>query len=232
MNEGIPQYLRFEVTDVLEKSLDDSGRPRRILGGYAAGTTRDFQDEQFLLKGMNFGYLTSGQGKINWDHNPRLVIGRPLYAGMNEAKGLYVKGVLAETKDYPNPSHPDVQAALEQSEFAWDQARRHKADPVAVPPLAWSVEGGKVNQNGFLVKSIITAVALTDQAVNPHDCTVQAMAKSLRVSETADRAVRIMQASEFPIEDVEDGKSLVKFFKSHGYSARQAQNFYTSVRSF
>jgi len=47
--------LRFDATDILEKSI--GGRQRRILGGYAAGTTKDFQDEQFLMKGMDFRYL-------------------------------------------------------------------------------------------------------------------------------------------------------------------------------
>lgn len=221
------RFLRFDVTDVMEKSLDETGRPRRILGGFAAGTTKDFQEEQFLLKGMNFDYLNSPQGKVNWDHDPRLVIGRPLFVGMVDGKGLYVKGLLSEKQDYPNPNHPDAARALDQAEWAWDQAQRHKNDPVGNPPLAWSVEGGKVNQNGVLVKSIVTAVALTDQAVNPHDCTVTALAKSLRQAE----AVDVVEKAGFPIDEIVDGQSYMKFFKSIGFSADQSLRLFNTIRS-
>lgn len=227
MNE---QYLRFEVTDVMEKSIDNSDRPRRILGGFAAGTTRDFQDEQFLLKGMNFAYLNSPQGRVNWDHNPRLIIGRPMRVGMVQDKGLYVKGILSEKSDFPNPSHRDTIAALDQAEWAWDQAQRHKADPEGNAPLAWSVEGGKVNQKGILVKSIVTDVALTDRAVNPIDCTVSAMAKSLRSALEVETAVNFITNNGFPIDKIVDGKSFMKFCKSIGLPADQSLKLFKIVR--
>ena len=98
LNMSDSHILLFEATDVMEKAI--GGRQRRILGGYAAGTTKDFQDEQFLMKGMDFSYLGSKQGKVNWDHNQRLIIGKPMQVGMAE-KGLYVKGMLSEKSDYP-----------------------------------------------------------------------------------------------------------------------------------
>lgn len=216
--------LRFDASDVLEKSI--GGRQRRILGGLAAGTTKDFQDEQFLMKGMDFSYLNSSQGKINWDHNPRLIIGRPLQVGMTE-KGLYVKGMLSEKSDYPNPTHPDTLAALDQSEWAWDHALRHRADPEAVVPLAWSVEGKKMNKGGMIVKSVVTDVALTDKAVNPKDCTVSAMAKSLRDnSEIINLAIK----NGFPIESIVDHETYIKFCKCIGLSVDQSVKFYHITR--
>ena len=116
--------LLFDASEVLEKSLN--GRSRRILGGYATGATRDYQGEKVIQNGVDFSYLSSNQGRVNWDHTP-LIIGKPLAAGMLE-KGLYVKGMLSEKSDHPNPNHPDTIAALDRAEWAWDYAQRHKAD--------------------------------------------------------------------------------------------------------
>jgi len=228
------QFLRFDISEVMEKAIE--GRQRRLLGGYAAGTTPDFQDEQFLMKGMDFGYLASNQGRVNWDHNPRLIIGRPVQSGMF-AKGLYVKGMLSEKQDYPNPSHPDTIAALDQAEWAWDQAMRHKADPQSNAPLAWSVEGKKMNKGGVIVKSLVTDVALTDKAVNPHDCTVSAMAKSMReqIETEATEAVTVLSglsAEEISHEmgKIKDHETMLKFGKSIGLSVDQTVNFYHIIR--
>ena len=221
--------LIFYATDVLEKSIDGFARKRRILGGYAAGTTKDFQDEKFLMKGMDFRYLNSPQGKVNWDHNPRLIIGKPLQVGMLE-KGLYVKGMLSEKSDYPHATHPDVIAAMDMAEWAWDHALRHKADPAAVIPLAWSVEGKKMNQGGMIVKSIVTDVALTDKAVNPNDCTVSAMAKSLRNS-NAEVVAEVIERNGFPINKIDSHEMFIKFCKSIGLSVDESINFFNIVRS-
>ena len=237
-NEGLSMtdthILLFEATDVMEKAI--GGRQRRILGGYAAGTTKDFQDEQFLMKGMDFSYLASNQGRINWDHNPNLIIGRPLQSGMTE-KGLYVKGMLSEKQDYPNPSHPDTMTALDRAEWAWDQAMRHRADPQSNAPLAWSVEGKKMNKGGVIVKSLVTDVALTDKAVNPHDCTVSAMAKSLKeqleaetVSEVAMQSGLSPEEISFMIVDIKDGESFMKFGKSIGLTVDQSLKLFKNTR--
>ena len=230
----IDLILRFDATDILEKSID--GRQRRILGGYAAGTTVDFQDENFLMKGMDFRYLSSPQGKVNWDHNSRLIIGKPLQVGMTE-KGLYVKGMLSEKSDYPHATHPDVIAAMDQAEWAWDHALRHRSDPNTVIPLAWSVEGKKMNQGGTIVKSIVTDVALTDKAVNPNDCTVTAMAKSLRAQIKEESVINVVAQSGLSYEEINEeigkiknGESFMQFCKSIGLSADQSMNFYNNVR--
>lgn len=228
------QILRFDIVDVMEKSID--GKNRRVLGGYAAGTTKDFQDEQFLMKGMDFSYLKSPQGKINWDHNPRLIIGKPLQVGMLE-KGLYVKGMLSERGDFRG-SHPDTIAAMDQADWAWDHAQRHKADPEGVVPLAWSVEGKKMNKGGMIIKSIVTDVALTDKAVNPNDCTVVAMAKSLR-EQMAENTVSSVSAitglsnEEITenINKIKDGITFMHFCKSIGLSVDQSKKFFNNIRS-
>lgn len=227
-------FLRFDILEVMEKAVD--GRQRRILGGYAAGTTKDFQDENFLMKGMDFSYLASNQGRINWDHNPNLIIGRPLQSGMTE-KGLYVKGMLSEKQDYPNPAHPDTITALDRAEWAWDQAQRHKADPASNAPLAWSVEGKKMNKGGVIVKSLVTDVALTDKAVNPHDCTVSAMAKSLReqveeaVSETiAAQSGLSPEEVNILLGNIKSGESFMKFCKSIGLMTDQSLKLYYNTR--
>ena len=220
----------------MEKSIEPGGRKRRILGGYAAGTGKDFQDEQFLMKGMNFDYLNSKQGKINWDHDSDIIIGRPIQAGMFE-KGLYVKGVLAEKADYPNPTHPNTIKALDRAEWAWDYAMRNQADPEGNPPLAWSVEGGKANQGNMIVKSIVTDVALTAKAVNPNDCTVAALAKSFREQIKVATIEEVATISGIPtgelneeIGKITNGEAFMKFCKSIGFSVDQSQNFYNNVR--
>ena len=246
MNNPVMQYgelergfnmieLRFDIVEVMEKAI--GGRQRRLLGGYAAGTTPDFQDETFLMKGMDFSYLASPQGRVNWDHNTQLILGRPIQSGMFK-KGLYVKGMLSEKDDYPDVSHPDTIAALDRAEWAWDHAMRFKADPESNAPLAWSVEGKKMNKGGVIVKSLITDVALTDKAVNPHDCTVSAMAKSLREQlQTETTEMIAVQSGLSPeeinnlINDIKDGDSLINFFKSIGLSADQSKIFYKNVRS-
>ena len=225
--------LLFDASEVLEKSI--GGRPRRILGGYAAGTTRDFQNEKVIMNGVDFSYLGSNQSRINWDHTS-MIIGKPIAVGMLE-KGLYAKGMLSEKADYPDPGHPDTLAALDKSEWAWDYAQRHKADPDANPPLAWSVQGKKMNMGMDIVKSIVTELALTDKAVNPTDCTVTAMAKSLNASLKEEAVNNVVALSGIPFEEIsfeiskiKDGDSLIKFCKSIGLSADQSINFFKQVR--
>jgi hypothetical protein len=227
------QVLLFQADEILEKSI--GGRQRRILGGYAAGTTKDFQDEEILMKGMDFTYLSSPQGKVNWDHTA-LVIGKPLAVGMLE-KGLYVKGILSEKSDFPNPNHPNTIEALDRAEWAWDYALRHRADPMANPPLAWSVQGKKMEKGGKIIKSIVTEVALTDHAVNPNDCTVSAMAKSFREQAKEEAVNDVVQISGISVEEIneeigkiEDGKTLIRFCKSIGLSVDQSKNFIKIVR--
>ena len=228
------QFLRFDISEVMEKAID--GKQRRLLGGYAAGTTPDFQDEKFLMKGMDFSYLASPQGRINWDHNGQLIIGRPVQSGMFE-KGLYVKGMLSEKDDYPDVRHPDTIAALDRAEWAWDHAMRYYKDPQSNAPLAWSVEGKKMNKGGVIVKSLVTDVALTDKAVNPHDCTVSAMAKSFReqlesetVSEVALLSGLSPEEISFLIGNVKNGESFMKFGKSIGLTVGQSLKLYKNTR--
>lgn len=223
--------LNFWITEVIEEPLEKgmSGSPMRMLGGYAAGTTKDFQDEQMVLEGMNFDYLTSNQGIINWDHNPRLIIGKPSHVGMIKGKGLYVKGILSQKSDYPNPSHPDTQKALEQAEYAWDHAMRHKSNPNVVAPLAWSIEGKKVLKSGRIYKSMATAVALTNQAVNPHDCTVTALAKSFRETETEETTNFLIQ-NGFDIDDINSFEKAILFGKSIGLSVDESKNLIRKIR--
>ncbi len=227
-------FLRFDISEVMEKAI--GGRQRRLLGGYAAGTTPDFQDEQFILKGMDFSYLASPQGRINWDHITELILGRPVQSGMFE-KGLYVKGMLSEKEDYPDVRHPNTIAALDKAEWAWDHALRHQTDPMSNAPLAWSVEGKKMNRGGAIVKSLITDVALTDKAVNPHDCTVSAMAKSLRAQIKAEVSEMIVEQSGLSPEEVniligiiKDGESFMKFGKSIGLKTDQSLNLFNKMR--
>ncbi len=226
------QILIFDASEVLEKSM--GGKPRRILGGYAAGTTRDFQNEKVIMDGVDFSYLSSNQGRINWDHSP-LIIGKPLAVGMLE-KGLYAKGILSEKSDYPDPKHPGTLEALDKAEWAWDYAQRHKSNPEANPPLAWSVQGKKMNMGMDIVKSIVTEIALTDKAVNPADCTVTAMAKSLTEATKIESINSVVALSGIPFEEIDDlinkikdGDSLIKFCKSIGLSADQSINFFNNV---
>lgn len=222
--------LNFWVTDAEEQPLEKGmSSTARIIGGYAAGATKDFQDEQMVLKGINFDYLRSNQGVVNWDHIRRMVIGRPLFVGMLE-KGLYVKGVLSKKSDYPNASHADVKKALEQADYAWDYVLRHKANPSGIPPLAWSIEGKTVSaRNGTIYKSLATAVALTDKAINPHDCTVQALAKSFR--ETEDRETREMiDSNEFDPADIDSHHKYMLFCKSINLNTEQAEILYRKIR--
>lgn len=218
----------------MEKAI--GGRQRRLLGGYAAGTTPDFQDEHFILKGMDFSYLASPQGRINWDHDNQLILGRPVQSGMFE-KGLYVKGMLSEKEDYPDVRHHATIAALDKAEWAWDHALRHKADPDSNAPLGWSVEGKKMNQGGAIVKSLITDVALTDKAVNPHDCTVSAMAKSFREQIKAEVSESIVEQSGLSPEEInlllnkiKDGESFMSFGKSIGLTVDQSLKLYKKMR--
>lgn len=227
-------FLRFDILEVMEKAID--GRQRRLLGGYAAGTTKDFQDEQFLMKGMDFSYLAGPQGRINWDHNTQLVIGRPVQSGMFE-KGLYVKGMLSEKSDYSDLRHPDTIAALDRAEWAWDHAMRYSKDPQSNAPLAWSVEGKKMNKGGVIVKSLVTDVALTDKAVNPYDCTVSAMAKSFRdqIKSKATEAVTVqsgltVEEIGYEMNKIKDHESMLSFGKSIGLSVDQTINYYHIIR--
>jgi hypothetical protein len=185
---------------------------------------------------MDFSYLASPQGRINWDHDNQLILGRPVQSGMFE-KGLYVKGMLSEKDDYPDVRHPNTIAALDKAEWAWDHALRHKADPHSNAPLAWSVEGKKMNQGGVIVKSLITDVALTDKAVNPHDCTVSAMAKSLREQIKAKVSETIVTQSGLSPEEVnyllgniKDGESFMKFSKSIGLTVGQSLKLFKNTR--
>lgn len=230
---GDQQILIFDASEVLEKSM--GGKARRILGGYAAGTTRDFQNEKVIMDGVDFSYLSSNQGRINWDHTP-LIIGKPLAVGMLE-KGLYAKGILSEKSDYPDPKHPDTLEALDKAEWAWDYAQRHKANPEANPPLAWSVQGKKMNMGMDIVKSIVTEIALTDKAVNPADCTVTAMAKSLREQLESGVTKAVTAQSGLTVEEIshemnkiKDHETMLKFGKSIGLSAGQTINYYHIIR--
>lgn len=225
MNDHI---LRFNVVDAMEKSIN--GKSRRILGGYAAGPSKDFQDENFLMKGMDFSYLSSPQGQINWDHT-RLIIGRPMQVGMLE-KGLYVKGMLAERGEFQG-SHPDVIKAMDIADWAWDHSLRHMSDPEGVPPLAWSVEGKKVNRGNTIIKSLVTDVALTDKAVNPNECTVRALAKSLREESKNEVSIITGITSEeidFELSKIKSHEDLLKFGKSIGLLADQTIKFYRILR--
>lgn len=237
MIEEIHPLFTINVIEAMEKAIDDSGKKLRILGGYAAGTSKDYQDEQFLMKGMDFSYLGSPQGKINWDHNSRMIIGRPLQVGMVE-KGLYVKGVLSRKEDYPHATHPDVISAMDQAEWAWDHALRHQSDPNTVVPLAWSVEGKKMNKGGMIVKSVVTDVALTDKAVNPTDCTVRALAKSMRDMVKQEISENVSLQSGLTIEEIShaiknisDHEGMFNFFKSIGLSVDHTNNLYHTIRS-
>jgi len=225
--------LHIDVAEALEKSI--GGKQRRILGGYAAGPSKDFQDEQFLMKGMDFAYLSSRQGKINWDHNDRLIIGKPLQVALLE-KGLYVKGMLADRSEFVG-SHPDTIQAMDIADWAWDHSLRHMADPEGVPPLAWSVQGKKMNQGNMIVKSIVTDVALTDKAVNPNECTVRALAKSLReltkteISQTM--AINSGLSSEeimHNLNQVKDFEGLFSFCKSIGIPVDLTVNLCQKIR--
>lgn len=224
--------LNFWISEAVEEPLEKGmpGSPMRMLGGYAAGTTKDFQDEQMVLDGMNFDYLTSNQGIINWDHDPRLIIGKPSHVGMITGKGLYVKGILSQKSDYPNPSHPDTKKAIEQAEFAWDHAMRHKSNPNVVPPLAWSIQGKMVKKGNMIYKSMATAVALTNQAVNPHDCTVQALAKSFRETET-EETTNFLTQNNFDPNDITDHRKYQLFCKSIGLSVDQSEILLYKIRS-
>lgn len=225
--------LNFWITDIGDQELEKSmGGTPRILGGYAAGTTKDFQDEQMVMKGMDFNYLKSNQGVINWDHQKRMIIGKPIpnYVGMVEGKGLYVKGILSQKSDYPNPNHPDTQKALEQAEWAWDHAMRYKSNPNSVPPLAWSIEGKMVKKGNMIYKSMATAVALTDKAINPHDCTVTALAKSFMEQEK-EESVDILVSKGFDPNDITNHRKYQLFCKSIGFSVDQSEILFKKIRS-
>jgi len=223
--------LAFIITDIMEKSLEGDSRVRRILGGFAAGTTKDFQQERMILQGIDFDYLNSPQGKLNWDHNNRLLIGRPLFVGMVPNKGLYVKSVLSEKQDYQNLNHPDTLAALDKAEWAWDQAQRHKVDPISNVPLGYSVEGLKGRQGENVIKSIVTHVALTDSAVNPNDCTVEIMAKSILAMNDDNMAKQIIKQAGFPIEEIKDSKSYLAQMSKAGFPPNFSVNLFKKIRS-
>lgn len=232
MDSVFPTCLRFEVTEIMEKSINN--RPRRVLGGFAAGTTKDFADERILLKGMDWRYLMSPAGKTNWDHDDQLVVGKPIYAGMRKSQGLFVESLLKEKEDFKgiNFNHPKISEALDRAEYAWEYAQQYKKDRDGVSPLAYSVQGLKVNDKGLLVQTLVKHVALTDQPVNPWDCTVTDMAKSLKEANLASQAINYLKVNEMPLDEINfsDVKSFVTLFKSFGWDIPQIRQLKNAIK--
>ncbi|UCE67401.1 MAG: hypothetical protein JSU85_05135 [Candidatus Zixiibacteriota bacterium] len=222
MNEDY--FLHFEATEAMEKAFGET--KLRMIGGYAVGTSRDFEDERAVLSGVDFSYLKSANGVINWDHIDRLIIGKPVDVIMEPGKGLYVKGILSKMSDYPDPKHPDTRESLERAEYAWDHLLRYRSNPSTVNPLSFSIQGKKMVHNGLIVKSIATRVALTDQAINPNDCTVSALAKSLRSN-----TIQFVEDNGCSIDEIKDGKTFIDFCKSLGLTAVVSLKLFQKIRS-
>ncbi len=218
------------------EKFEKSNRVRRYLQGFAAGANRDFELDKFLVKSIDFSYLKSPQGSTNYDHDSRLRIGRPIFAGlMNDPKDnqqkLYYSTTLMERQDYPGVQYKDIEDSLEAAEKVWAMQKAHEADPLGMAPHAFSVEGGKQVKHGNIVKSLVTAVAVTPHAVNPEECTVQAFAKSLKAGIQAEEAVNLLETKSFPLEEINDFDSLMVFCrKSFGMSADESYNFIKTVR--
>ena len=219
------------------EKFEKSTRVRRYLQGFAAGANRDFELDKFLVKNIDFSYLQSAQGSTNYDHDIRLRIGRPIYAGLmndpsdNQEK-LYYSTTLMERQDYPGVQYKDIENSLEAAEKVWAMQKAHERDPLGMAPHAFSVEGGKkVDHGNNIIKSLVTAVAVTPHAVNPNECTVQAFAKSLKMGIESKKATDSLIRAKFPIEEINDFDSLMLFCrKSFGMSADESYNFIKIAR--
>lgn len=227
---GKSSALYTEQFKILEKSLND-GKQRRILGGYAAGTTRDFQDEKFILPYIDFSYLNTPNGRLNHDHNRSLIVGRPMYAGMIPDQGVYVKGILREKGDCPNPTHPNTIESLDKADELWDLAKSHQQNPSANAPLGYSVEGLKaVNKSGMIKKAIVTDVAITERAVNPNDCTVSILAKSILANQQQE-AIKIIEKTGFPVDEINNCKDYLAHMSKEGFPLNFSKNLFNKIRS-
>ncbi len=219
----------IEQFKLLEKSFD-SGSTRRILGGFAAGTTRDFQGENMILSGVDFSYLNSPNGRLNYDHNPSLIVGRPMYAGMIPGRGLYVKGILREKSDCPNPSHQNTINSLDKADELWELAKSHKHNPSANAPLGFSAEGLRAVKNRNVVKSVVTDVAITERAANPTDCTIEILAKSMFQTQKKE-AQQVVESFDFPVDGIKDARSYFAHMSKRGASLNFSKELFNKIRS-
>jgi len=218
------------------EKFEKSNRVRRYLKGIAAGAHRDFELDKFLVKSIDFSYLKSPQGSTNYDHDTRLKIGRPIFAGlMKDPKDgqdkLYYSTTLIERKDHQGAMYKDLDDSLEAAERVWAMQKAFESDPLGITPHAFSVEGGKQVKNGNIVKSFITAVAVTPHAVNPEECTVQSFAKSLKLGLEADNVSQIIKRSGINIDDIQTHEDFMEFCKSIDLTINESNQFYHTIRS-
>lgn len=212
----------------LEKSFAGN-QQRRILGGFAMGTSKDFQAENVILKGVDYSYLNSEQGRVNHNHKSNIIVGRPMYVGMIPDRGLYLKAILREKSDCPNASHPDTVEAINKAEFLWELAKSHSENPGANAPLAFSVEGGKWVDQGEVYKSYVTDVALTERAINPMDCTVKILAKAI-LEKDQQKAIQTVEQTGFPIDELDDVKSYLAHMSKRGCPLEYSKNLFNQIR--
>lgn len=214
----------------LEKSFNDN-KQRRILGGFALGTTRDFEGEKAIVSNTDYSFLMTGNGRLNSEHNTDLIVGRPIYAGMVPNRGLYIKGILREKSDFPNPKNQNTIDALNKAEEYWELAKSHQTNPSANGPIGFSAEGSKMVSNGVIIRPIVTDIAVSPRVMNPHDCTVSILAKSISQSQQQE-AVQIVKSFGFPVDEIENVKDYLALMSKKGASLKFSTDLFNKIRSW
>lgn len=227
---GDSSQMYIDQFKTLSKSLDGT-KQVRLIGGLAMGTTRDFEREKAILSGIDYSYIMSGQGRLNSEHNSDLIVGRPIFAGMIPNKGLYIKGILREKNDFPNPSNQNTISSLNKAEEYWELAKSHQNNPSANAPIGFSAEGQKMVEQGTVHRAIVTDVAVTARAMNPHDCTVSILAKSISQSQKQE-AIQIVKSFDFPVDEIENVKDYIAHMSNKGASLKFSTDLYNKIRSF
>lgn len=227
LGDSSPMYI--EQFKILSKSLHGT-KQVRLLGGLAMGTTRDFEREKAILSGIDYSYLMSGQGRLNSEHNTDLIVGRPIFAGMIPNKGLYIKGILREKSDYPDAKNKHTIDSLDKAEEYWELAKSHQNNPSANAPIGFSAEGSKLVAQGTVHRAIVTDVAVTSRAMNPHDCTVKILAKSISQAQKQE-AIQIVKSFDFPVDEIENAKDYFAHMSSKGASLEFSTNLINKLRS-
>ena len=213
----------------LEKSFND-GKQRRILGGFALGTTRDFEGERAIVANTDYSFLMTKNGRLNSEHNTDLIVGRPIYAGLIPDRGLYAKGILRENSDYPNAKNRNTIESLNKAEEYWELAKSHQNNPSANGPIGFSAEGSKMVSNGVIIRPIVTDIAVSARVMNPHDCTVSILAKSISKTQ-AQEAINIVKSFGFPVDEIEDAKGYYAHMSNEGASLEFSTNLFNKIRS-
>lgn len=202
----------------LQKAFADEETGQRYVEGLASTEDPDWQNDTVIQTGADFRYLQKGAGRVNWDHNKPIIIGDTVNAALIP-EGWMLKSMLYRAVDGHTCSSSFAKS-IDKAEYVWDYMQTVQKN--GGKPLAYSVEGPPPKRIGNrIIKSLITAVAITDKPVNTN-CTIKGLIKSFN---------QYMDTPGLSASDIRDGGTFVRYMEDHGIDPEETRLVYDNLRN-